>query len=57
MSIYSDYKVGALTDDEFDSLSARENRKERREYIDDWERYAEEDSLVIDIDDEERDGV
>ena len=49
MSIYSDYKVGALSDDEFRNLSIRENRKEQ--YIDEWERYAYEDEdLVIDDD-------
>ena len=48
MSIYSDYKVGALSDDEFNNLCAIENRKER--YIDDFERYADED-LVIEGDD------
>lgn len=50
MSIYSDYKAGALEDKEYHNLSARENRKER--YIDEWERYAYEDEdLVIDNDD------
>ena len=29
MSIYSDYKVGALSDEEFEWLAARENRRER----------------------------
>lgn len=49
MSIYSDYKVGALSDDEYDNLCAHENRKER--YIDDFERYAYDDEdLVIDDD-------
>lgn len=48
MSIYSDYKVGALSDDEYDNLCAIENRKERA-YIDEWERLADED-LVIDDD-------
>ena len=44
MSIFSDYKVGALTDEEFDNLAAEENRRERiaweheRDYIDDFER-------------------
>lgn len=31
MSIYSDYKVGALSDEEYDSLCAWENRKDRYE--------------------------
>lgn len=52
MSIYSDYKVGALSDDEFRNMCIRENRQER-EYIDEWEKYAEEDDeLVIDIESE-----
>ena len=44
MSLYSDHKVGALTDEEFDRLAAEENRRERiaweheRDYIDDFER-------------------
>lgn len=54
MSIYSDYKVGAMDDIEFHNACARENRRDRyereREYIDAWEQYAEED-LVIDDDD------
>ena len=29
MSIYSDHKVGALTDEEYESLCALENRRER----------------------------
>ena len=29
MSIYSDYKCGALTDEEFRSLTAEENRREK----------------------------
>ena len=31
MSIYSDYKVGALTDDEYLFLARRENRRDRIE--------------------------
>lgn len=44
MSIYSDYKVGALSDDEYDSLCAWENRRERyeREHEDDEEQEVEE---------------
>ena len=41
MSIFSDYKVGALSDWEFEQECKRMNREER-EYIDDFERYAEE---------------
>lgn len=53
MSIYSDYKVGALSDDEFRNMCILENRRERQEYIDEWERYAEEDDeLVIDYESE-----
>lgn len=53
MSIYSDYKVGALSDDEFRNMCIRENRRERQEYIDEWERYAEtDDELVIDYESE-----
>lgn len=45
MSIHSDKKVGALSDD----TSIRKNGKEQ--YIDEWERYAYEDEdLVIDDD-------
>lgn len=29
MSIYSDYKVGALTDEQFENECRRENRRER----------------------------
>lgn len=49
MSLYSDKKCGALSDNEYKFLAARESRKER-EYIDDFERYAEEEDLVIDYD-------
>jgi hypothetical protein len=41
MSIFSDHKVGALSDWEFEQECRRMNREER-EYIDDFERYAEE---------------
>ena len=43
MSIYSDYKVGALSDNEFKSLCAKENVKERFELDNDWEGYADDD--------------
>lgn len=49
ISIYSDYKVGALDDVEFHNLCVEENARERA-YIDEWERLADED-LVIDDDD------
>ena len=53
MSIYSDYKVGALSDSDYKFLAERENRRERA-YIDDFERYAYEDEdLVIDEDEDE----
>ena len=39
--MYSDYKCGAISDSDFRNMCARENRKER-EYIDIWERLAEE---------------
>ena len=44
MSIYSDYKVGALSDFEFEQACRVMNRIDRyeREYIDEWERLAEE---------------
>lgn len=44
MSIYSDYKVGAITKEEFDSYAAEKNRRDRWErehefdYLDDFER-------------------
>ena len=37
MSVYSDYKCGALSDADYEWLSAREARRER--YLDEWERY------------------
>ena len=51
MSAYSDYKVGALSEHEYRNSCTRENRRER-EYIDEWERYAEEDDLVVDDEDD-----
>ena len=50
MSIFSDYRVGAIDDREFRNECIRMNREER-EYIDDLERHMDED-LVIDNDDE-----
>ena len=51
MSIYSDFKVGAITQEEFDNYGAFENRRDRYErehqYIDDFERYADDEDLVI----------
>lgn len=58
MSIYSDYKVGALTDEEFDHYGAIENRRDRWErthdYIDDFERgyYEQDEDLVIESEDD-----
>ena len=37
MSIYSDYKCGALTEEEYHGHCVRVNREER-EWIDEWER-------------------
>ena len=51
MSYISDYKCGALTDNDYRWLSARENARERA-YIDEWERVELE--YENDIDDEER---
>lgn len=52
MSIFSDYKVGALSDFEFEQACRRMNREDRG-YIDEWERYAEtDDELVIDYESE-----
>lgn len=55
MSIYSDYKGGALSETEYHNLCVQENARDRyereHEYIDDFERYAEED-LVIESEDE-----
>ena len=31
MSIYSDYKVGAISDEEFRNFGVRENRRDRRD--------------------------
>ena len=42
MSMYSDYKCSALSEDEFRSLAARENRRERA-YVDDFEKLYYED--------------
>lgn len=47
MSIFSDYKVGALSDWEFEQEGRRMNREdrwEREHYIDEWDRLADEDS-------------
>lgn len=41
MSIHSDYKAGKLTDDEYREACARK-REGKREYIDDFERFADE---------------
>lgn len=41
MSIFSDYKVGAIDEREFEQEGRRMNREDRR-YIDDFERLAEE---------------
>lgn len=49
MSIYSDYKCGALSESDYRWLSARESRKER--YIDEWERLAEESEDYYDYED------
>ena len=48
MSIYSDHKVGALSDEEFEFLAAREDRMERY-----WE--AKETEHLYHNDDEEGD--
>ena len=48
MSIYSDYKVGALSDEEFEWLAAREDRMERY-----WDERASEELYYHD--DDERD--
>ena len=46
MSIFSDYKVGALSDVEFHNACVEMNAQDRwereHEYIDDFEKYAEE---------------
>ena len=52
MSIYSDHKVGALTDEEFRFLAERENRRER--YYE--EREAEREYWSDDDREEEYDG-
>ena len=43
MSIFSDHKVGAMDDWEFEQECIRMNRRDRQEYIDEFERLAEED--------------
>lgn len=56
MSIYSDYKCGALSDAEFRDECIRENRRDRyeREYIDDFERmfYESEDENDVESGDD-----
>lgn len=47
MSIFSDYKVGALTDWEFEQEGRRMNREDR------WDREHMYDDLVIDTEGEE----
>ena len=51
MSIYSDYKCGALSDDEYRNICNRENARERA-YVDDFERLYEEEADE-EIDEEE----
>lgn len=41
MSVYSDYKCGAITEQEYKGHCVRVNRQER-EWVDDWERLYEE---------------
>lgn len=57
MSIYSDYKVGALDEVEYHNMCVEENARDRYErehmYIDEWERYAEEDDLVMESEEDE----
>ena len=50
MSIFSEYRVGALSDIEFHNACMRMNREER-DYVDEWEQYA--DDLTIDLDSED----
>ena len=51
MSIFSDHKVGALTDWEFEQEGRRMNREDR------WEQEHMYDDLVLDLDEEgEEDG-
>ena len=54
MSIFSDYKVGALSDVEFHNACVEMNARDRwkREHIDDFERFYEADQE----NDGERDG-
>ena len=46
MSIFSDYKVGALSDVEFHNACVEMNARDRweREYLDDFERFYEEEA-------------
>lgn len=53
MSIYSDYKCGAISEQEFRDCGIRENRRERQ-WLDEWERLCEEgDDEIQDTDDEQ----
>ena len=45
MSIYSDYKCGALSDDEFKSLCRRENEMERYDLLIEKQEYHTDDDF------------
>jgi len=50
MSIYSDYKAGALSDDEFDSLCAWENAKDEYDTYLEKKEYYTDDDYIDDVD-------
>ena len=43
MSMYSDYRVGALTEEEFDNLCVEENMRDRYEREHEYDDYEDED--------------
>lgn len=52
MSAYSDYKCGAMTEQEYKGHCVRVNRKER-DWIDEWEKLEEGENEIQDTDGEQ----
>ena len=52
MSIYSDYKVGALSDDEFKFLCKRENEKDRYDLLIEKQEYYTDDDFEEEFEEE-----
>ena len=52
MSIYSDYSVGALSDEEFKSLCRRENEKDRYDLLIEKQEYYTDDDFEEEGEDE-----